>query len=181
VAVSVGALADSQLLTEMVELCSEYGGRLLIPSGAIGGLDALAAACVDEVDEVVLTSTKPVRAFRGSRSLIDPDLDLETVTEPTCIYEGIAEEVATQYPKNINVAAALSLAGIGFARTKVRIVADPRAQRNVHRIEAKGAFGDLSIELKLHPSPTNPKTTYLAALSLVKLVKGLSSNVRLGG
>ncbi len=180
VAVSVGALADGAFFQELDRLCSRFGGRLLIPSGAIGGLDALAAACVDEVHEVVLTSTKPVRAFRGSRSLIDPDLDLETITEPTCIYEGSAEDVATQYPKNVNVAAALSLAGIGFARTKVRVVADPRAQRNVHRIEAKGAFGDLCIELKLHPSPTNPKTTYLAALSLVRLIKGLSSKVRVG-
>ena len=84
------------------------------------------------------------------------------------------------YPKNVNVAAALSLAGIGFARTKVRVVADPHAERNVHRIEAKGTFGDLSVELKLHPSPTNPKTTYLAALSLVRLIKGLSSKVRVG-
>ena len=93
---------------------------------------------------------------------------------------GSAGEVATRYPKNVNVAAALSLAGIGFARTKVRVVADPHAQRNVHRIEARGAFGDLSIELKLHPSPANPKTTYLAALSLVRLVKSLSESVRVG-
>jgi aspartate dehydrogenase len=179
--VSVGALADPAFLQELLQLSSRHGGRLLIPSGAIGGLDALSAACIDEVDEVTLTSTKPVKAFRGVRSLIDPDLDLETITAATCIYEGPAEEVATKYPKNVNVAAALSLAGIGFAKTKVRVVADPHAQRNVHRIEARGAFGELSIELKLHPSPTNPKTTYLAALSLVSLVKRLTGRMRVGG
>jgi len=181
VAVSVGALADNAFLQGLMQLSSQHGGRMLIPSGAIGGLDALSAACIEEVDEVILTSTKPVRAFRGVKSLIDPDLNLDTITLPTCIYEGPAEDVVTKYPKNVNVAAALSLSGIGFARTKVRVVADPHAQRNVHHIVARGAFGELSIELKLHPSPENPKTTYLAALSLVSLVKGLTSRIKVGG
>jgi aspartate dehydrogenase len=180
VAMSVGAFSDEVFLRDIMDLSSRCASRLFIPSGAIGGLDVLSAACIDEIHEVTLTTTKPPRALKGVRSTLDPDLDLDTLTEPTCIYDGPAEEAVVRYPKNVNVAAALSMAGVGFTRTMVRIIADPRAQRNMHRIEAKGNFGELTLELKLHPSPSNPKTTYLAALSVVRLVKKLTEQVIVG-
>jgi aspartate dehydrogenase len=180
IVMSVGAFSDEAFLKAIMDLSSKHSGRVYIPSGAIGGLDVLSAACIDEIQDVTLTTTKPPKALKGSRSTIDPDLDLETVTEPTCIYDGPAEEAVEKYPKNVNVAAALSMAGVGFARTTVRIVADPRAERNQHRIEVKGNFGELTLELKLHPSPSNPKTTYLAALSVVRMVKKLTDQVRVG-
>jgi aspartate dehydrogenase len=180
IVMSVGAFSDENFLRDVVALSSKYGGRVFIPSGAIGGLDVLSAACLDEIQEVTLTTTKPPKALKGARSTIDPDLDLETVMEPTCIYDGPAEDAVVKYPKNVNVAAALSMAGVGFKRTTVRIVADPQADRNQHRIEVKGNFGELTLELKLRPSPSNPKTTYLAALSVVRMVKKLTERVRVG-
>lgn len=181
IAMSVGAFADAQWSVKMENLARENACRILLPSGAIGGLDALSAANLDAIYSVALTTTKPVRALKGSRSVIDPNLDLESITEPTCIYEGPAEEAIRHFPKNVNVAAALSLATIGIQRTTVRIIADPHAQNNMHHIEAEGAFGRLSLQLSLKPSPSNPKTSYLAALSAIRLIKGLTETVKIGG
>lgn len=181
VAMSVGALGDEAFLEQLRDLASRHKCRVLVPSGAIGGLDAISAAAIDEIDELTLTTTKPVKALAGVESAIDPQLDLDSITTATCIYDGPAEEAVTRFPLNINVAAVLSLAGIGFRNTRVRIVADPVGSQNIHRIEAKGAFGELSLEFANNPSPTNPKTSYLAALSAIRLVKSLTEAVKIGG
>lgn len=180
VPMSVGAFSDLSFLEDLSAAAMEHNCRVLLPSGAIGGLDALSAAANDEIDTVTLTTRKPLRALEGVRSTIDPELDLGTITEPTLIYEGPATEAVVRYPKNVNVAAALSLAGIGFDKTTVRIVADPEATRNVHRVEVEGKFGRLSLELENYPAPTNPKTSYLAALSAIQRVKNLTAAVRVG-
>ncbi len=171
IAMSVGAFADIAFLEELRSLALRHKCRILVPSGAIGGLDAISAAAIDEIYEVTLTTIKPIKALEGVKSAIDPQLDLDDITAPTCIYDGPAQEAVTRFPLNINVAAALSLAGIGFKNTIVRIVADPEGSRNIHRIEAKGTFGELRLEFKNNPSPTNPKTSYLAALSAIRLLK----------
>ncbi len=181
VAMSVGAFGDKAFLEQLGDLATGHRSRILIPSGAIGGLDAISAAAIDQIHEITLTTTKPVTALAGVKSAIDPQLDLDSVTTPTCIYDGPAEEAVARFPLNINVAAALSLAGIGFARTRVRIVVDPEGTRNIHRIDARGVFGELSLEFANNPSPTNPKTSYLAALSAIRLVKTLTEAVRIGG
>jgi aspartate dehydrogenase len=180
VAMSVGAFADLDFAEALRRQAAENGGRVYLPSGAIGGLDALAAAAIEEIDAVTLTTTKPVKGLAGARSAFDPDLDLTTITEATCIYEGPAAEAVQRFPQNVNVAAALSLAGIGFQRTTVRVVADPRAERNVHRIDARGRFGELSMEFRNLPSPGNPKTSYLAALSAIGLIRRLGEPIRVG-
>lgn len=180
IAMSVGAFADPILLGEVIKLARRHGRRVFLPSGAIGGLDALAAAALDEMYSVSLTTTKPVQGLKGSRSLIDPDLDLEAITTATCLYEGPAVEAVKHFPKNVNVAAALSLATVGVERTQVRIVADPHATRNTHRIEAEGKFGRMTLELNLEPSPGNPKTSYLAPLSAIRLIRGLTEPVKIG-
>lgn len=180
VPLSVGAFSDLSFLEELTAAALEHKCRVLLPSGAIGGLDALSAAANDEIDTVTLTTCKPLRALEAVGSTIDPDLDLGTVTEPTVIYEGPATEAVVRFPKNVNVAAALSLAGIGFDKTTVRIVADPEATRNVHRIEAEGRFGRLSLELENYPAPTNLQTSYLAALSAIQRVKNMTAPVRIG-
>jgi aspartate dehydrogenase len=180
IAMSVGALVDTAFLEQIKRLTSQHNCRVFIPSGAIGGLDAISAAGIDAIDEVTLTSVKPVRALEGVQSAVDPHLDLDALTAPTCLYEGPAEEAVTRFPLNINVAAALSLAGVGFEKTTVRLVADPQGTHNVHRIEARGAFGELKLEFKNNPSPTNPKTSYLAALSAIRLVKNLTESIKVG-
>jgi len=180
IAMSAGAFADAAFFLELGQLASEHFCRVFIPSGAIGGLDVISAAAIDEMDEVTLTTIKPIKALAGAKSTIDPLLDIDTITTSTCIYEGRAEDAVKRFPKNVNVAAALSLAGIGAKKTTVRIVADPQVSQNIHRIEARGAFGELQLEFKNAPSPTNPKTSYLAALSAIRLVKNLTAPVKVG-
>ncbi|OGR90262.1 MAG: aspartate dehydrogenase [Elusimicrobia bacterium RBG_16_66_12] len=177
IAMSTGAFSDRAFLEKMSDLAVERGCRVMLPSGAIGGLDAILAAGVDQIDEVTLTTTKPPRALAG----VDRDLDLATITEPTLLYEGPAGEAVVRFPKNVNVAATLSLAGIGFERTVVRLVADPHATLNTHRIDARGAFGELHLAFTNVPSPDNPKTSYLAALSAIRAVKNLTETFRIGG
>lgn len=172
VPLSVGALADEGFYHGLIDHAETHGRRVYLPAGAVGGLDALAAAAVAGLDSVVLTTTKPPQAL--------PDVPAETLQGPTCIYEGPAREAVKRFPQNVNVAAVVSLAGIGFDQTTVRVVADPAAQRNRHRIEARGAFGELVLEFNLLPSPGNPKTSYLAALSAIRLLRRLSEPVRIG-
>lgn len=180
VAMSVGAFSDVAWLTDMDVLARAHGCHIFLPSGAIGGLDALSAATLDEVHEVTLTTIKPVKALAGSRSVIDPDLDLASITEPTCLYDGPAADAIRHFPKNVNVAATLSLATIGIHKTMVQIIADPRAENNVHRIVAEGKFGRLSLEFNLKASPANPKTSYLAALSAIRLIKRMTETIKIG-
>lgn len=178
-AMSVGAFADVGLLEEMRKLAAQHGRRIYLPSGAIGGLDALSAAAIDEVDEVVLTTTKPPNSLQSVG--LEPAVDLATITESTCIYEGPAAEAVKLFPKNVNVAAALSLAGIGVHKTRVRIIADPASTINMHHVEARGRFGQFRLELRLLPSPTNPRTSYLASLSAIKTLRNLTEPIRIGG
>ena len=169
VALSVGALGDEAFLTEITRLANERGGRLHVPSGAIAGLDALRGAMEAGLDEVTLISAKPPAAF-----------GIAGIREATTLYEGPAREAVQKYPKNVNVAAALSLAGIGFERTRVRIVADPMLQLNTHTIVAKGAFGELTCRVENRPSPDNPASSHLAALAVLALVRRMLSPVTVG-
>lgn len=174
---SVGAFVDEALLEEVRALARRHERHVFLPSGAIGGLDAIAAAAIDEIDEVVLTTTKPPAGLQDLP--FTPPVDLATLSEPACIYEGPAAEAVRLFPKNVNVAALLSLAGIGFDRTRVRIVADPVAKQNRHHIAARGSFGQMTLEFRLFPSPTNPKTSYLAALSAIRTLKSLTEPIRI--
>lgn len=180
IAMSLGAFADSAFLEDLKKLALQHHSRIYLPSGAIGGLDALSAAGIDELYEVRLTTIKPVKAFQGVSSVIDPELDLNTITSPICIYEGPAGEAVTRFPQNVNIAAALSLAGIGFQKTVVQLVADPNAQHNTHLISVKGSFGEFTMEFKLHPSSTNPKTSHLTSLSAIQLIRNLTETIKIG-
>lgn len=151
-----------------VPLPEGEGPVLHIPSGAIGGLDAIQAMAVAGLDEVLLTTSKPPKAL---------GLD---VTERTVIFEGPACDVIEQFPKNINVAIALSFAGIGAHRTRVRLVADPAESRNVHHIVARGPAGEVEFVSRNLPFPDNPKTSYLAALSAVALLRRLAAHLQVG-
>jgi aspartate dehydrogenase len=169
VALSVGALVDARFLDEVARLAREKGGRLLVPSGALAGLDAIRGAAVGGLDEVTLVTAKPPAGF-----------GLEGLTEAKVLYEGSATEAVQRYPKNVNVAAALSLAGIGFERTRVRIVADPALHANTHTVEASGAFGRLTCRVENRPSPQNPASSYLASLAAIALVRRFVDPVQVG-
>lgn len=174
---SVGALLQLDSLKERFQ---EAGSRLYVPSGAIAGLDAVKAACLVGVTSVTLTTRKPPKGFQGSPYCVQKGIDLEAMKEETLIYEGPALEAAALFPKNINVAASLSLAGLGPDKTLVRIIADPKTTTNSHQIEVIGESGKIVTQTINVPSSFNPKTSFLAALSGIATLKGIFEPIKIG-
>jgi len=164
--ISVGALADAALLGRLKSAAREGNSRMLLPPGAVGGIDAIAAMRFAGLTSVRYRSRKPPLAWRGSPA--ERLVDLGKLSERTVLYTGTAGEAALLYPQNANVAAAVALAGLGFDATEVELVADPDAPGNIHEIEAEGAAGRFAIQLQGKPSRTNPKTSALAAFSVAR-------------
>lgn len=175
VVISIGALAELNLMTALKAAASDGGGRILLPAGAIGGIDAIAAMRLGGLNAVRYRSRKPPAAWRGSPA--EKVADLDTLKERTVLYRGTAGEAALLYPQNANVAAAVALAGLGFDATEVELVADPEAPGNVHEIEAEGTAGRFAIQLQGKPSRTNPKTSALAALSVARALINLEATI----
>lgn len=166
---STSAFCDDALLPRLAGIAEQQGGRILIPSGAIGGIDALAAAAVLGLDAVTHSIVKPPVAWKGTPA--EKLLDLPALTQRAVFFEGTAREAASQYPQNANATVVTSLAGIGLDRTRVELIADPAAHLNGHTIAAEGAFGRMTITLENNPLATNPKSSELTALSLVRLIE----------
>jgi aspartate dehydrogenase len=173
--ISIGALAEPKLLAALKSAARDGESRILLPAGAIGGIDAIAAMRLGGLDTVRYRSRKPPAAWRGSPA--EKIADLDKLTRRTVLYRGNAGEAALLYPQNANVAAAVALAGIGFDATQVELVADPDAPGNVHEIEAEGAAGRFAIQLQGKPSRTNPKTSALAALSVARALVNLQATI----
>jgi aspartate dehydrogenase len=167
--ISVGALADPALYDRLETAAEFSNSRILLPAGAIGGIDAIAAMRIRGLTMVRYRSRKPPAAWRGSPA--EKVVDLGKLVKPTVLYSGTAREAALLYPQNANVAAAVALAGLGFERTQVELVADPDAPGNVHEIEAEGIAGRFAIQLQGKPSRSNPKTSALAALSVARALQ----------
>lgn len=176
-AVSVGAFVDDDLLAAVKRAADESGRRLLIPSGALGGLDAVSSGAVGALDEVTLIARKPPAAWKGTPA---EEAAARAVDEAICFYEGKAREAARLFPQNVNVAAALSLAGIGLDRTSIRMYADPSVTHNTFELEARGEFGELKLELKNKPYPENPKTGHLVVMSVIKSLRRWQETVIVG-
>jgi aspartate dehydrogenase len=172
---SVGALVQGSIYSDLEAKASKNGCRIYIPSGAIGGIDALKAARLSGLEDVTLTTRKPPRSLGRIEGV-----DLDHLIEPLVVYEGKATEAVAKFPQNVNVAATVSLAGVGPEKTRVRVIADPAIDRNIHEIQARGAFGSFSIRLSNNPSPDNPKTSLLACLSVLSLLKSIQGTVQLG-
>jgi|SRR5579862_202356 len=173
--ISIGALAESALLERLKVAARDGNSRILLPAGAIGGIDAIAAMRVGGLDRVRYRSRKPPAAWRGSPA--EKVADLDKLNGRTVLYRGSAGEAALLYPQNANVAAAVALAGLGFDKTEVELVADPDAPGNVHEIEAEGSAGRFVIQLQGKPSRTNPKTSALAALSVARALLNLGAAI----
>lgn len=172
---SVGGLIGREDLLAEAE---KKGIKVYLPSGAIAGIDGLKAASCAKVESVTLTTRKPPLALKGAPYL--KDIDLSEIKEEKTVFSATAEEAIKGFPANINVAAILSIAGIGVQKTKVKIVADPKITRNIHEIEIIGDTGRIFIRCENLPSPTNPKTSYLASLSAIALLKQIASVVKIG-
>lgn len=174
--ISIGALLE---YPEVIEEARKTGCRLLAPSGAIAGLDGIKSACAGRVDQVTMISRKPPIGLAGAPHLIENEISLEGLVGETEVFSGSAREAVKGFPANLNVSAAVSLAGIGPDRTQVKMLAVPGLERNCHDIEVLGEFGVLRVHIENIPSE-NPKTGKLTALSIIRSVQDAVDPFRIG-
>jgi aspartate dehydrogenase len=169
---SVGALLPR---IDLVDKAAASGARIIIPTGALIGLDAVRAAAEGEVESVTLKTRKPPNGLKGAPHLVDNDISVDGLTEPKLVFEGTARAGAIGFPANVNVAAALSLAGIGPDRTSLQIWADPAVDRNIHTITVEADSARFTMTIENIPSEENPKTGKITALSLLATLRRLTA------
>ena len=172
---SVGALLDESIYDILSDACKDFNKTIYLPSGAIAGLDGI-KSIKNELESLSITTTKHPRSLKGAKFFENSDINLDTIICPTTIFEGTAKEAVSLFPANINVAALLSLSGIGSEKTGVKIVADPNTDKNTHHIEAAGKFGKMTFTIENFPDTTNPKTSRLAILSAIETLRKYCSN-----
>jgi len=165
---SIGSLFDDTFREDLTEIAKEHKCKIYLPSGAVCGIDGILSASLDRIDKVTLVTTKPPSSL-GKK-----------IEKRTVLFHGSARDAVKKFPKNINVAANLSIAGIGFDKTIVEIVADPVATRNSHKILAHGGFGRLRAEVENMPNPNNPGSSYLASLSAIATLKKILNPIQIG-
>src|SRR5688572_6059654 len=180
IVLSAGALADDALRGRAEAASRASGALLFVPSGGIGGLDALKTACVAGVDEVSIQVAKPPRAWLGIPFVERLGVDLLRLDKAKTLFEGPAREGVPHFPQNVNIAAVLAMAGIGFDRTRLKVLADPGLTHNTHTIRVSGRSGRITVVLENVPAPENPKTAWLACYSALAALKSLGSGIRYG-
>jgi aspartate dehydrogenase len=176
---SIGALVDDRLRQRLEAAAGAGGRRLIIASAGIGAIDILAGAAVGGLDRVAMIVRKDPSAWYGTEA--ERLCDLATLAAPVTLFEGSVREGAARYPQNVNISAAVALAGIGLERTELTIIADPAIRRHVIEIEATGAFGRFFFTEEVEPSEQNPKTGKLVAMAVIKTLRQLASPVVIGG
>ncbi|MGH6912913.1 MAG: aspartate dehydrogenase, partial [Geminicoccales bacterium] len=175
--VSVGALLEHP---ELIELARASGARIIVPTGALLGLDAVRAAAEGRIDSVRMITRKPPEGLAGAPYLERHGIEVEALSEPLKVFEGTAREGAAGFPANVNVAAALSLAGIGADRTRLEIWADPTVTRNTHRIVVEADSARFEMQIENVPSEENPRTGRITALSVLAALRGLVASLKIG-
>ena len=173
---SVGALVDDDFRALVFEKARVSEARVYIPTGALCGIDGLRSASVEGLDEVELISMKGPKSLLGVPYMEEKGINVEEIKERTVIYTGFAREAVKLFPRNINVAATVSLLGVGFDRTKVTVVLDPEIKSNSHELRIKGIFGEMNCHTYNVPEPDNPRTSHLATLSAIAALKRIVRN-----
>jgi aspartate dehydrogenase len=176
IVLSAGAILSNE---HLVSLARQHGGQIVVPTGALLGLDAVTAAAEGKIRSVRMVTRKPVRGLAGAPYLKENNIRIEDITEPTRIFTGTPREAAVGFPANLNVAVALSLAGIGADKTTLEIWADPSLERNVHRIEVDSDSATFSMSIENIPSD-NPRTGRITALSVIAYLRKLGAPLRVG-
>ena len=180
VALSGGALCDDALRDRLERTAAQNRALLYVPSGGIGGLDALKAVCLAGAEEVSIAVTKPPVAWKGIPYVEKLGVDLDGMKEAIVLFEGSAREGVPHFPANVNIAAVLSMAGIGFDRTRLKVVADPALRFNTHFIVIRGTTGRIDIKFESVAMPENPKTSMLACYSALAAIRELGRSTRYG-
>jgi len=175
-AISIGALLDHP---EVLSMARDRGCKLYAPSGAIAGLDGIKSASSGKIDHVTMTTRKPLKALEGSPYLVDKGISVLGFTEEQEIFSGTAREACKGFPANVNVSAAVSFAGIGPDKTRIRIFAVPGLERNCHDIEVEGEFGKLQIHIENIPTE-NPRTGRLTVMSIIKTLQCIEDPLQIG-
>ncbi|MGC2414931.1 MAG: aspartate dehydrogenase, partial [Stellaceae bacterium] len=174
---SCGALLDN---SDLIDLARREGGRILVPTGALLGLDSVQAAAQGTISRVHMITRKPPNGLDGAPYLVEHGISVAGLDRALRVFAGTAREAARGFPANVNVAAALALAGIGPDRTTIEIWADPGVTRNIHRIEVEADAARFTLQIENVPSGDNPKTGRLTPLSVIALLKKLSSPLAIG-
>ncbi|MCL1904703.1 MAG: aspartate dehydrogenase [Methanomassiliicoccaceae archaeon] len=177
---SVGVLVDDGYRDSVYSAARTTGARILVPSGAVCGTDCLSSAVVGKIESVELITTKSPEGLSGIRYLAEKGIDVTKITKPTVIYKGPAREAVKIFPKNVNVAATVSIMGVGFDDTDVTVIVDPKTHSNSHELRVKGEFGEMVSITKNVPSVINPSTSHLAALSAISALKRIIRNEWVG-
>ena len=177
---SVGALTNLEFLEEIKALARKNDCKVYLPSGAIVGLDGLKSASMGKTYSVTLITRKPPKSLERAPYIKQHKVDLINLKKSTIVFEGSAEDAVKGFPENVNVAATISIAGIGTQNTKIRIIADPALERNVHEICVEGDFGKFEARVENVPSPANARTSYLAALSAIATLRRMADPIQLG-
>lgn len=176
VVLSAGALLE---YPHLVDLAEAHGGRISVPTGALLGLDAVAAAAEGGITSLRLTTRKPPAGLVGAPGIEESGIDLKGLTEPRLVFSGTAREAVRGFPANLNVAVALSLAGPGPDRTYVEVWADPGVTKNIHTIVMKSDVADLTMTIENVPSE-NPRTGLITALSVISMLRKRNASLRVG-
>ncbi len=174
---SVGALLPRMHLVRRAE---ETGARIVVPTGALLGLDAVRAAAEGPVESVTIETRKPPSGLAGAPYLRQHGIDPSGITQATMVFEGNAFDAAAGFPANVNVAAALALAGIGPTRTRVQIWADPGVTRNTHTIRLEADTVRLTMTIENVPSEDNPRTGKITPQSILACLRGLTATLKVG-
>lgn len=177
VVVSVGGLLANMHLRD---IAAQTGGRILVPSGALLGLDAVQAAAQGRIESVTLVTRKPPAGLKGAPAIEKMGLDLDAVTAPVQVYAGSAQDAIDGFPANLNVAVALGLAGIGADHTRLEVWADPTVTRNTHSISVHADSADFTMQIQGIPTEDNPRTGRITPLSVISTLKRLTAPLVIG-